>query len=613
MKRPLLPLTVAGLAALPALAPPGARADTFNLGEIVVSANLAPTEASKVGATVDVVTKADLQKAPQGSVAQALAFQPGITIRPNGGLGSNSGLSIRGVPQAYVKVLYDGIDVTDPSQPQVQFDFGRLTTAGLSRIEVLKGSQSALYGGSAVGGVIDIRSLHATEPGLHQVVSAEAGSRNTQRLSYGVTYKNRASDLALNLSHAGTDGIVDYVGSGSANQPSGYRSNRVDVNGSHTLASGLKLGFSAFHQVSQGHYDTMGSGLGTTPAKTGAGRVYAEFDSGSLHSTVAATAYRMDRSYNSSYGDYGYVGKRQTLSYKGTVPLGALARLSFGAKTAHLAFDQTYNAAPTSHGSWTENSAFTELSYSPAKALDLSFAARYDHVTNVGNAPSLRAAAAWHLRKDITLRASLGTGYRNPSPYELTHAAPGVALTREKSDSVDLGIEKRFADGSTIRATAFWFGVKDAIYAVYQSVPPYATNYYQQGSAFRRGVELEGRTKLGKVTLKGAYTYTVANASASLSGSAWGVAKYLPARNKLALSLSAPLYKGLSGSVQMVTGTDRATLPDYAVANARLSYDFGNRTEAYLSVENIFDAQYQLVQDYAQPGRSFYVGLRKSF
>src|SRR3546814_14132964 len=53
-------------------------------------------------------------------------------------------------------VLIDGVPVNDPASTGGRFDFAGLSVQGIERIEVLRGAQSALYGGEAIGGVVNI-------------------------------------------------------------------------------------------------------------------------------------------------------------------------------------------------------------------------------------------------------------------------------------------------------------------------------------------------------------------------------------------------------------------------------------------------------------------------
>ncbi|MDZ7708788.1 MAG: TonB-dependent receptor plug domain-containing protein [Roseovarius sp.] len=111
---------------------------------------------------------------------------------------------LRGLPARYVGVRINGIDVTDPSGPQTQFNFGGLTGAGLGRIEVLKGSQSALYGSEAIGGVVDITTWRPERDGLSGEVRAEAGRYETYTGALNLGYRGARGRTGLRSAITGS-------------------------------------------------------------------------------------------------------------------------------------------------------------------------------------------------------------------------------------------------------------------------------------------------------------------------------------------------------------------------------------------------------------------------
>jgi vitamin B12 transporter len=123
---------------------------------VVYSPTAIATPARDIASSVTVITAQDIEREQRRTVPDALANVPGLNIVQTGGPGGQTSVFLRGTNSNQVKVLIDGIDVSDPSNPNRSFDFGQLLTADIARIEVLRGPQSGLYGADAVGGVISI-------------------------------------------------------------------------------------------------------------------------------------------------------------------------------------------------------------------------------------------------------------------------------------------------------------------------------------------------------------------------------------------------------------------------------------------------------------------------
>ena len=111
--------TIAIISIQPALAE-----ESFDLGNITVFANKSGLETGldRTGATVEIITQEDLEQAGETTVAEYLTRLPGLSVSANGGLGASTSLRVRGLGGKYIKVLVDGIDVTDPSRPQTLFN-----------------------------------------------------------------------------------------------------------------------------------------------------------------------------------------------------------------------------------------------------------------------------------------------------------------------------------------------------------------------------------------------------------------------------------------------------------------------------------------------------------
>jgi len=640
--------------ALVAALPLMAQAQDFALDEIIVTATFEDTPLSRIGSTVTVVDEADLQSAGDTRLVDYLNRLPGVSVTTRGGLGSNTGVFLRGASQNYIAVLVDGIDVTDPSSTQVSYDFGQLTTAGISRIEVLKGSQSALYGSGAVGGVISITTRKATEPGTHQYLEAEGGSYSTGLLTYSLTHKSDRIEAAVTASRVETKGFSAAEEADGNTEADGYMANKLSFNLAVTLDGGARLGASGFASHASGDYDaqyyvdpnggpqfTLADqtllGDGFTPdevqtTNTAGLRLFGEFTTGALDHTLSVSTFQVERRYVQSevgLGDYDvpsdtysstlyasdntYTGERLSFDYQAGLDLGT-GRLVFGADYARETYDQTGTYGDLATSTWVAG-VFAEMAQPLGAQTDLSLAVRRDDHARFGGFTTARLALTHRAADGLTFRAQAGTGYRAPSNYELFSFYGAPDLQPEQSVNFDLGVEKVFSDKALLRATAFFLQVDDLIDFDFGSTSCPASDvtgqpgcYAQVAGASRRtGVEVEGEFALSDaLLLSAAYTYTD---SATNASSAWGEV----ARHQLALNLTADLAPAMKGTLSVLHAADRPTLPDYTVVNATMTYDLTDKTEAYLRIENLFDEQYQLVPGYGTSDRAIYVGLRAQF
>ena len=597
-----------GAAALLAASQASAQ-EAFDLGEIVVSGALTPLELNRTGATVDILDEDALAEAPL-TLERSLDRIPGLSFSSNGGLGSASNVRIRGLGNSYVGVRIDGIDVSDPSAVQLGFDFGGLTTAGLQRVEVVKGSQSALYGSEAIAGVVDITTFRATEPGTFVQGFAEAGSFSTARGSVGVATRGERGALAFNLSRTTTDGISARAGDTEAD---GYDETFLSLSGDYEAGDGVVLGFSAFHRDAEAEIDrSAADNSGTNTVEQTGARIYTEIAAFGMDHSFSYSAFRSERRDPGGFVR-AFDGDRRQLSYLGTAELAGGTTLSFGLDRTEEEFD-----TDTDQGSSVTTSALAEAIFRPRDDLDLALSLRYDDNDDFGGNSSGRVALAWRVQPDTTVRAVVGTGFRAPSLFERFSAFGDPTLDVEKSRSVELGLERRFGEESFLQATAFYAEIDDLIqfdpasvacgsgFGCYNQVP---------GTTVTKGVEMEGRyAYTDRVAVFGTYTYTDAETD--------GARLALVPRHDLTLGVDVAFTDRLRGSFDVQHVADVEPSPfappdnkvgDYTLANLGFAYEVTETAEAYLRVENLFDEDYETVGGFNMPGRGIYVGLRAAF
>lgn len=126
--------------------------------EVVVTAADAPQTVDEVSKAVTSVSRREIEERDEATLNDALATVPGLRVQQLGGPGSLVSIKTRGLRNQDTSVLIDGLRFRDPATPQgdaTSFlsDF-QLTDE--SRVEVLRGSGSSLYGTNAVGGVVNV-------------------------------------------------------------------------------------------------------------------------------------------------------------------------------------------------------------------------------------------------------------------------------------------------------------------------------------------------------------------------------------------------------------------------------------------------------------------------
>lgn len=128
-----------------------ARTPVVPLPPLVVTATRVPVKADLVGFAITVVTPAELAAERPLYAADALRDLPGAFIDEAVGPGGPTIVRLRGGEEVFTQILVDGVQV---NQNGGFFDFQGLTLTNVERVEVARGPQSALYGSSAVSGVV---------------------------------------------------------------------------------------------------------------------------------------------------------------------------------------------------------------------------------------------------------------------------------------------------------------------------------------------------------------------------------------------------------------------------------------------------------------------------
>ena len=163
--------------------------------EIIVTSNRIPIPLRQIGTSVAVLDEFDIQSHGNLNMADLLRQMPAIGASSSGGIGKATAVRIRGEEGFRTLTLFDGMRLLDPGMPQIATSFGHLLTAGIGRIEVLRGPQGLAYGADA-GGVITISSRDQAE-GFRAAADAQTGRYGTRQLAANIGGRSGQADYFL--------------------------------------------------------------------------------------------------------------------------------------------------------------------------------------------------------------------------------------------------------------------------------------------------------------------------------------------------------------------------------------------------------------------------------
>ncbi len=608
---------------------------------VVVTATRTETSLKQVGQSLSVIDEQQIVSRQSDAVVDLLRTVPGLTITRNGGLGTTTSVHIRGAESDQTVSLIDGVKLNDPSAPGGGFNFGNLLTSNVKSIEVLRGSQSTIWGSHAIGGVVNIITRQPTDE-LKAGMQAEYGSENTSEVSGYFSKQLGRVGTSIGAGYYNTDGISNFNEDRGGTEQDGYRNYSAQAKFDITITDNVSLEVRGWY--SNGKVDLDGF-----PAPTfafGDTREYSETKEtigytalkvnaldGRLHNRLAVAYTKTKRD---NFDPDGFVtqtfdgdGQNKRFEYQGTFDISDAIHTTFGLESEDSEFDTSSFGGPVTHGETRINSAYAELIAEVAKGFTVIGGLRRDDHDEFGGETTPALSFARSLNDGSTvLRASYAEGFKAPTLYQLQSEYGNALLQPETAKGGDIGITQHFAEGQfEIGATYFRRDSHDLINFVSCTAPftgictdrPFGT-YDNVARARADGFEAQ-------VTLRPIDAFTFAANYSSIdtenrSPGSINEGKELVRRPgetasalvdyKFNFGLSTGLtYTQAGSSFDNASNTRR--VPGYEVVDLRLGWDVNDKVTVQARVENLFDEEYETIYRYGTWGRAAYAVVRVNF
>jgi outer membrane receptor for ferrienterochelin and colicins len=593
------------------------------VGQVVVTATRNEMNISDVPQSTSVISREEIANGPDRTLPEVIQRVTGIQVIQNGPLGSVSTAQIRGSESGQVLIMINGRRINDAQSGMFDLSNLPVTREDVERIEVLRGGASALYGADAMGGVINIITrAPSREP--HAQAAASFGEFRTREYT---------------LTHRWKPGAFGYGLSISRQESLGFRPNsdfRAWVLGGelgYELAPGSELAFSV--RTKRKEIGTPGRIGNPDPDDRLRDRLtQLELTYRTRVGSSVNLALRGFRNFYRNTFDQGTRGLNAGPAashdndatgwdLQATVAAGDSHLLTAGGEAIHDGVDSSALGAHQA----TRGALFLQDEIEVIRPLTATLGLRYDHHSVFQDQFDPRAGLLLRLPWDTRLRASVARSYRAPTFDDLywpedAFASGNPSLKPERAWSYELGAEKRCGRLAFVKAAGFYRSAKDLIR--WAEGPDGKWRPSNIESATIWGAEAE----LTLYPLKG---LVIPLNYAFLHPRDEGTGKAIPKKPKHVVNAAveytlARAESGVPfGLVSSVRGRyvqfyldDTSKLNrEYLVIDARVAFEFAIhrelKGEAFVSLNNVLNRDYQIAEGYPMPPRSLNGGVSFSY
>ena len=583
--------------------------DTSKPDEIIVKSTRSNSNVYQLGSSVEIISAEEIKKNSFNFVSEALQTSSGVYVSQTGSFGGTATVRIRGASSDQTLVLIDGVPISDPSSPGGGYDFSSLLTSNIDRIEILKGSQSTLWGSDAIGGVINIVTFeNASIPNIH--LNTEIGSFNTEKIGTDFNIANEHNSLFLSYDSYKSDGIskADKRDGNSEKDGIGSRSYLLKTN--HNIFNS-EISSNINYRESDVDYDGYGFATGVTDSDENTkGRqlnwsllLRKAFLDDQLVNSILFGESEIDRKYyTNNILNFSAKGERKFIRYVGNYSLNDNNSFTFGFENEEVA---------TSGVDFDTRSIFLLYETLISKNFGFSLGLRGDDRNNLASQETPKITAFYNLNDEWRLRANWGEGFKLPTIFQSTFFCcgaekPNENLLPETSEGYEIGIDYKSNENfNKIGVTFFDQDISNMIDFSFS-----IGGYENIKKVYSKGIEVNFVSQLkDNITISGNFAKLD---SENEFGSR--LSRLPEEKGNLNIDFSLGLKNNFYISL-FYNGDEvdpRGEVSDWFRSDLNFSRNISDKAKIYFKVKNIFDEEYQDIYGYGTEERSFSIGINLS-
>ena len=606
------------------------------LNEVIVTANKIEQKQNSTGKVLTIINAQQLASQTGRTIAQVLNEQAGLQLPGSlSNLGTVPSIYMRGASSGRTLILIDGAPVGDPSMISNEFDLNLIPIDQIERIEILKGSQSTLYGSDAIGGVINIITKKKTTSWL------------TGGAGFG-SYQNKRANLQLNGSVKKVNYLIGLEKQTAAGFSSAYDPNKTNTYDNDAYEN--KSWFAKFQYDINSNWNLQWTSRKTSyNASIDYGAFKDDKDASfknatSIHGMIlkykkdkASFQFQyqyttQDRSYLNDSLDKTYLIYENNL-YNGSThyadifysyQLSKNIQYIVGSDFRYGSYNQTYESI-SAWGPYNEIFKDT-FQYQNAiygsviinnnnKKFLLELGSRYNNHSRYGNNQTFTLSPSYAISSKLRAIASISSGFKAPSLYQISYNSQ---LKAETSVNTEMGLEY---NSTPLYTRAVWFNRKINNGIDYNYIDFNFFNFIQQNV---NGLEIELTHRINQQN-QFSINYTLLNGKETnqnrLTNTDTITYNYLLKRPKHVVNFQYQLKLNKKWDASVAAryiskrydvggyGKEDVVLDYYTLLNAHISYQYSKRIQIYGDAQNILNDQFQEINGYNTMGQNFQIGF----
>ncbi len=608
--------------------------------KIIVTGTKTWMDAERLGSSVTVITREEIEKSGEKDIASILSKVPGFNLVRSGSRGGIASIFVRGGQSDYNLVMINGVQV---NQSGGGFNISSVTTDNVERIEIIKGAHSSLYGSDAASSVINIITKSGSGK-IRKSNSFALGFRAEDAII--LEHSSSISGSLENLSYFLVYDTITDEGILETNNE--YKNNAFTANLNLEATDNLNFSLFSIYKNSKFEFPTGGAGDRFD--------TFSDPDQGTKEKSLvtgASIVFSPTQWWENSF-KFGYT-RLDAENYDGPEPLELDNPFPFDSLDKRISLeygssffiDSDQISSVTSAGFEYEKESFKTDSLNESRKnyalyfqnnfglLDMFFVTagiRYDDNEAFGNEWSPSIFAKWKIKESGTkIRGGVSRGIKEATFFENFSASftiPNPNLKPEETLTAEIGVNQPlFDDAIEFDLSLFQNKFKNII--AYSYIPfDNGTNYENISRAKSKGIEATIRVyPIDSLTLSTSYTYlkTEVTDDGGLGSASFSKGENLLripehsfsfnatySRNAFSLNLSGS-YIGTRDDVNWSEFV-RIKNDSYFLVDAAASYEIGvkrlvEKIRLFSRINNMFNKDYEDVFGFSSPGFSIVSGI----